>query len=448
MTRRLNSIVYLMVEEATREFESKLLIACALAESGVTSVVGQQWLLNDCMAKLPPGAVLTKGNNRIQAKFAASAKSAGHAVASIEEEALAITSEKEILRLYHKDMLQFCDCFLAQGKFQRDVLAAAHPAIAEKIKITGNSRIDLLNPEFIGRFAVDVERIRGEFGPFILVNTNFASINSRHGNVLDYYDLCVAVGVIDRQSPDDNEDIDAWCRWERANVSELVCLIADLRGRPDVKIVIRPHPSEKIELWQDGYRDQAGVRVVRERNHLPWLLAARVVVHTSCTTGAEAFLLGRPSVSLRPGGHAWHDYYLSNLVNITATDHRQASRQILDMLNGQDLGVGTESERSRFSENLARHIAQPGRGRLAADEIACALASLFPPDVAPIGKDWRPDFPLEQSSAKLDTQREKMNTTLDDARRTVDFFKQCTGRFDNIGIDQIGEATYLVRRNR
>ncbi|MBT5265337.1 MAG: hypothetical protein HOL85_10925 [Rhodospirillaceae bacterium] len=92
--------LYLPIEEASREFDSRLLIARYALDHGFEVVVGQQWLLQSNAMKLPPGISLLKGNNRRQRPAERDARAGGHLIASLEEGALGLTDEREIVRLW------------------------------------------------------------------------------------------------------------------------------------------------------------------------------------------------------------------------------------------------------------------------------------------------------------------------------------------------------------
>ncbi len=82
----MESIAYLGLEIKQRELESRLLIAARLLKAGVVVFFGQQWSLFSNADALPPGVVLFKTVNGIQAKPMADFRSKGHIVASTDEE--------------------------------------------------------------------------------------------------------------------------------------------------------------------------------------------------------------------------------------------------------------------------------------------------------------------------------------------------------------------------
>ena len=61
---------------------------------------------------------------------------------------------------------------------------------------------------------------------------------------------------------------------------------------PDMRIVVRPHPVEKHAAWEEIAARHDNVELAQEGNVLPWLLAARALIHNGCTTGVEAYGLG------------------------------------------------------------------------------------------------------------------------------------------------------------
>jgi hypothetical protein len=93
---------------------------------------------------------------------------------------------------------------------------------------------------------------------------------------------------------------------------ELVPLLSE--RFPDHAIVVRPHPSERDAPWEQAARGRPSVRVVREGNAIPWLMACRVLVHNGCTTAVEGAVLDTPTVSYQPVQSDRFDFPLPNAV--------------------------------------------------------------------------------------------------------------------------------------
>jgi len=365
--------LYMLVEETNRELTSRVLIAVAAVARGRTSYVIPQWFAWEHLAALPPGVILFKGNNRAQALPMRRARALGHRVAAIEEEILGVTRPDQILRVFDPGAVEACEMFLLQGAHARDVLLTRHPGIEARIRITGNPRTDTLLPPLDGPIREGAEMIRAGYGNFILINTNFGATNPRVEDTVSFLETCARVGLIDPDDPTGQVDFIKWCGWERQNMTLLAEVIAAARGRDDFPaIIIRPHPSENIERWRAAYPDDHRVRVIREGEHTAWTTAARLLLHTGCTTGVEASLLGTPALSLQGGESDWHRAHTSNFVNPTAGTVARALGWIQAILSeGPQTGAPTAEMRAE----LERQLLPESKG-LAAERVAVALEAL------------------------------------------------------------------------
>lgn len=361
----------MLLEETNRELASRVLIAVAAAARGITSYIIPQWFAWENLAALPPGIMLFKGNNRAQSARMRDARDAGHRIASIEEEILGVSRPDQILRVFDPEAMEVCEMFLLQGFHARDVLLGRHPDLGARIKITGNPRTDALLAPLDGPVRRQAEAVRARHGDFILINTNFGSTNPRLEDTISDFDTCARVGLIDPDAAADRADYMAWCTWERQNMALLAELVAALRARADMpRIIIRPHPSENIERWRSAYPGDARVQVIREGEHTAWTTAARLLLHTGCTTGVEASLLGTPALSLQGGVSDWHRAHTSNFVNPTAASVDAALDWIDAALSG---GAGAPTPEMRAE--LERQLLPPGED-LAAQRIVAALEDL------------------------------------------------------------------------
>ena len=372
--------LYLLIEETARELASRLLIANFALEQGFEVILAPQWAVWENLQDLQPGIVLFKGNNGAQSLIMRRAKAAGHLVASLEEEAFGVSDRREIVRLYEPGIGAFCDLFLTQGLFHARCLAERFPEIASRIRTTGNPRSDLLSATLSAPLRQAARRLRETQGKFVLFNTNFGSINPRHGDAITYFETCARLGIIDPDNAEDMDDLLTWCDWERTNLSALMELVGRLvsRGFP-WRVVVRPHPSENIDIWQRNLAGVDGVEVIREGDHHAWTLAAQLLLHTSSTTGLEAFLLGVPAIALCAGDNRWHQLYTANLVNQVDTSAAAAADTLFRFVDQSRIGdtrsAAGDPEGSRFKDQLADHM-KVDQHRFAAEHVVEALVDL------------------------------------------------------------------------
>lgn len=373
MTSRISPMIYFLIEESARELRSRVLMATIATERGQTCCIVPQWIAWKLFDRLPRGIVVFKGNNSFQTQHMHVAKKAGHRIAAVEEEILGVSSNREIERLFDDETARACDLILAQGDHARTVIEKKDPALTDRIVVTGNPRIDLLRPPFSREIKEKGRKIREMHGPYILVNTNFGSINPKIEDTCFYLDMCQQVGVIDPDRPEDWADFLGWCYWERENLELLTEVIGFLSRRANSpRVIIRPHPSENIEKWTAAFLDEPGVSVIFDGDHLPWTAGAEVLIHTGCTTGVEATMLGVPALSLQGGNSEWHLVHTSNFVNPSASSvERVASLLDLYFSGERDVLLPTEEKR----RELVRHVL-PWDQDLAAEKVIEALEQL------------------------------------------------------------------------
>jgi len=60
---------------------------------------------------------------------------------------------------------------------------------------------------------------------------------------------------------------------------------------PDMKFILRPHPSEDIINWKVALKGLDNVHVIFRGNASDWILGALAVIHTGCTTGIESWIM-------------------------------------------------------------------------------------------------------------------------------------------------------------
>lgn len=327
--------LYVLIEESFRELRSRLLITQAATSRGYEVILGQQWWFSANFSELPPGVVLFKGNNSIQANVMRAAREAGHHVASMEEEVFGLRSAEAILPIFDPRVADLCDVLLVQGSDHARILKEHFPGARGKIKITGNPRADILRRYRVAPTVGVANTFAQEHGEFVLINTNYGAINPYDFDALAFYSRCVNVGVI---NPNDRREIALFhtrCEWEKNNLREMVGFIRTLaERRPDIPIVLRPHPGENLEPWRIAMARHGSVHLVSDSDHVHWICAARCLVHTGSTTGLESFLLGTETIDICAGESEWHDMFIAPMVNTVVTTGEEAVTEIERVFSG------------------------------------------------------------------------------------------------------------------
>ncbi len=289
----------LPVEVYNREFDAKILLACFAAERGFSVIVGSKREIHLKMDTLPQSLYLAINLSDRNIVVDTLLNKLGHTIVGGDEESIVYSSpEVYIKEKLGPEVFKKPKIFLAWGPEIHHIWETHSNYQGTPIHITGNPRIDLLRPEFRDFWKVQTQDLQERYGRFILINSNFDRINNhRPGKGEDQQILRAAKADPSAVSEDDLA-LATYHRDLFQNFQTMASTIA--HAFPDHTIVIRPHPSESKEAWVKATVDYSNVRVVFEGNIVPWLLSAQVVIHNSCTTGLESYILGTPVIAYRP----------------------------------------------------------------------------------------------------------------------------------------------------
>jgi surface carbohydrate biosynthesis protein len=361
------------VESQVRELDAKILLACVAAERGFSVVIGSRSFVHYGVAAIPRGLYMAKSMRSLSDRMFAILRQLGHEIVAWDEEALVrFHPEDYYRRRLSAKAVSLVSHLFAWGEDDAESFRKfpAYPGVP--IHVTGNPRIDLMRPDVRGYFDEEVADLRRRFGEFILINTNFGYVNAFTSRLNLIQEPKIPGGT-----PLNGENTlgmtSAFARGLSAHKQalflrfrELIPALAD--AMPDYTIVARPHPAEDHEPWQEAARGRANVRVVNEKSVIPWLIAAKALVHNSCTTAVEAAALGTPAVSYRPVTADAFDLELPNALS----DEAFSLEELLTKVRAISTGELCPRNGSARRAILERHIASL-EGPLAADRMVSAL---------------------------------------------------------------------------
>ena len=325
------------------------------------------------------------------------------------------------------------------------------------IDVTGNPRNDLLRPELHSYYDNEVKEIQAAYGNFILVNTNFNHVNAftpvqnlfqpvenagetpKFGRAAKGMSRAYAEGLRDHK---------------QAIFKDFQHMIPALdRAFPEYTIVVRPHPTESQEIYQQIAARCKRVKVTNEGNVVPWLMAASVLIHNGCTTGVEAYAMGVPAVSYRAAVNEKYDYgffKLPNLLSHQSFDRQEVLNMVGAILTGE---CGTANGHDR-KVLIDKHLAALD-GPLACERIVDVLTQMVDdqedlpkPRAVDRLKGWsmatartlikRTKAYLPGSHNKPAFQRHRYPpVTLDEMRSRVDRFQRILNWKQNLQVEQV-----------
>ena len=358
----MTKFAYLTCELRARDLDAKLLLAAKLLERGFACVVGAQWPIWGNVHNLPKGTIVGTGGSLNHSKAFVLFKSRGSTVALIDEEALALVSPEHLIANITPEAAMSTDLFLAQSPAHATVTDGC-PWLHRKILVTGNPRTDLVTDKGKAFYQPQADALRAQIGPFIVFNSNFALTHFLWGNIEQMSEAeCAKRGL--RMG---------MIAWERENKRLFIDLIIRCLNNLPHRIVIRPHPAERAGAWQSFCATTDRIVVAENTIPIPYLMAADVVVHTNCTTGLEAQMLGAPTINLSPDTNAeWHKAFITKDVNDTVQTVDQAWRFIDAVCN-----VGWLPGAATYDDKAESHLPSWTHGH-SAHEAAYQISRIVP----------------------------------------------------------------------
>jgi surface carbohydrate biosynthesis protein len=247
------------------------------------------------------------------------------------------------------------------------------------IHITGNPRGDMLRPEMRDFYAKEIKELRKAYGDFILINTNVNHVNAfyPHQNLFLPVKRPGEEPRFGKAARGMSREFAEGLRTHKQAVfndfKELIPSLA--KAFPDRTLVVRPHPTENHEVYSKIAASCERVRVTNEGNVVPWLIAAKVLVHNGCTTGVEAYAMGVPAISYRKSVNEYYDngfYRLPNLLSYQCFNFEEL-RLTLEKIFAGELGAADGAERQ---SNIDRYLAAQD-GSLACERIVDVLEKMM-----------------------------------------------------------------------
>ncbi len=297
---------FLPIENKSREFEAKVFLAGLAAARGYKVLLGNYGTFRKWLSCLPQGMLMEKSISVNKLKALQRYKYYGLKTCVIDEESFAIFKDPEnwLQTRMNEETLGLVDCVFAWGEQQARMIRDYYPAHAKKVSATGTPRADLWRRELTKMYAESVADIRARFGRYILLPSNFSSvINVKGENFV--IEQAEKYGYID--SDEDRRYLEDLMSHQKRNLLRFVSVLERIRNEvPGHAIIVRPHPTDDHEFWNQAVKDIADAHVVYEGSPTSWLLGADVIFHHGCSTGVEARILGRCAVAFHPD---WSDTF-------------------------------------------------------------------------------------------------------------------------------------------
>jgi len=369
-----NQFILLPIEIKVREFHAKLLLSCFAAEAGFNVILGDQVEMQRHLKSLPRGIYIDKSVAKTKINnFKIKIKLGNRVVAWCEEGLIFLDPESYLKERISISSYNLVDIFFAWGKVQAETIKDKIGENEHKIIITGNPRFDLLRYPYRGVFSPEANRIRETHGPFILINTNFSLYNH-------YYGRDFVTNTMKEQgrlkNKKDEEFYVKWSDYLGEMYHHFLSMIRHLSmAFPHYTIIIRPHPAENLGAWKEVSSDFPNVRVIHEGNAIAWIMASDVMIHNGCTTGVEAYVLGRPAICYCPITSETYDSILPNALSRSSSSLDELTSLLKDTLNNGKDSSSSQCDNTNTVALFEQYV-QGASGPTACENIISALVKL------------------------------------------------------------------------
>lgn len=344
----MNKWLIIPIEIKAREFESRLLISLLAAKEGFNIVIGSQTQVWTNLDFFPVGIFFEKSISKIRFNRLKRLTSKGFKLACIDEEGLSSLSNEKIYinQRLSKETLELTDKMFTWGDSEKEVIVKHLPDFAHKIFSTGNVRVDLWDRIYNNLYHEEVKELNEKYGKYLLFPSSFGVNHA----VSDDFIIKQAyhIGIIKSKKEEKTyiNTIDL-----HRNVFEkyiqLICAVAS--EFPDIICIVRPHPSERHDYWETKTKKYKNIKVIYQGNIGPWILGSIGVIHSSCTTGIEAFLMGKPVISYLPQTDKDSVNHISNDVSMKC----RTVQEVIDLIKQ---GSYSNSDINKNRAALKQHL--------------------------------------------------------------------------------------------
>jgi surface carbohydrate biosynthesis protein len=139
---------------------------------------------------------------------------------------------------------------------------------------------------------------------FILINSRFGDVNKVDGDISFFDKRRFEIrkeGNPDLKINEIKDDlISEWCSSNISFTYFIEMVHSVISAYPNENFLIRPHPSESVDFYLDVFSTYPNVSVSKEGDLIELFENTKLVLHSQCTTGLEAFFNNVPQINFIP----------------------------------------------------------------------------------------------------------------------------------------------------
>jgi len=366
--------IYLHVEVAVRELDSKLLLGVLAAAKGHEVIVSTMGEIIKGLKKgvLKPGIFHTKSLTPSKSKIQRHKEiiETNSLITAIDEEhGLFIEGYDQFaIDRFSDESIGQSSAVFGWGSEDTETLKNIYPKNSKKIFKTGSPRADLWRSIF-ANYWINPKGM--PMKPFLLVSSNMISTEFLpfHQNIK----LLKELGAFNRDPKLFKKRFYAVSEDFKKLHEFIEAIIYLAKNNNGYDIVVRPHPQEDIDTWKIFLEDIPNVHVLRQDSITAWVKNAFGVMHNGCTTALEATVSGKEVFTFNP-----FDMEYDNKLFNTLGYNLKSKEELLKKVNEtfKNSNFNKNKERAINLTNLISKKIYIDENKLAAEKILKIWESL------------------------------------------------------------------------
>ena len=283
--------LYLLYELIDREFESKLLLSILGSKKNFRCFILDRNFFLDNIPKFEPGIVVYKSVVPNDERIIKKVKEFGNIFVCIDEEGILQWDEEYIYKIrYGDNSLEILDFLIMLNKKQENLLLQNYKIDGKKYLTFGYPRIEFLEALSKKHELSNISKnIKNKYGKYIFFPTSFPSnhMMGKKGNTLSIQE---ALG----KKEDTNQkkfyanSMNLIHEMEKHYIDLLFYLA---KKHQDLKIILRPHPTESVEVWKDRIKNFKNIKIDSEYPSFYYLKNSFLTIQYGSTISVESFVM-------------------------------------------------------------------------------------------------------------------------------------------------------------
>lgn len=307
MRTRTRKHLYIPMEIFHRELDGNLLLASTAAKNGWTVILGGKQDIFAHSSLNPKGTYMLKSIVPGEYQVPKMLRESGNVVALHDQEGMLQRAGLEYKFRFSEKTIKLTDHLFFWGEQQLSEFLEVFPNTdREKLHVSGSPRAD-----YWSLMSFEQKRKLRNMKPetnnhqkLVLMATSFGNANHFLGRTGQKY-LLKSVSKDTELTAEDENKLDENFLQRRALANVMLpvysqILIELASNNPQLRIVVRPHPSEGEEYWRELTKGFENVIVSTEGGVTEWICDASCLIQYGSSTAIEARLLNTPVVTCIP----------------------------------------------------------------------------------------------------------------------------------------------------